>query len=69
MASAEIPVLVRVLALSVQAARKAGCIIREVHSGGKLDVVEKGVDDPQTIADRRSEGSFGQIFEHLEYIC
>ena len=57
MALSEVPVLVRVLALSVQAARRAGSIIREVHGEGKLDIVEKGVDDPQTVADRRSEGS------------
>ena len=57
MALSEVPVLVLVLALSIQAAKRAGSIIREVHRGGKLDVVEKGVDDPQTVADRRSEGS------------
>ena len=54
--ASEVPVLVRVLALCVQAARHAGTIIREVQAKGKLDVVEKGVNDPQTIADRRSEG-------------
>ena len=56
MAAADIPILVRVLALSVRVARRAGCIIREVQAKGKLDIVEKGIDDPQTIADRRSEG-------------
>ena len=62
MALSEVPVLVRVLALSVHAAMRAGSIIREVHMEGKLDIVEKGVDDPQTVADRRSEGLVQIVF-------
>ncbi|XP_065831721.1 3'(2'),5'-bisphosphate nucleotidase 1-like [Oscarella lobularis] len=47
--------MIRLLASSVAVARRAGQHIRDVLQSGKLAVVEKGVDDPQTEADRRSQ--------------
>eukprot|EP00118_Oscarella_pearsei_P004615 m.20025 g.20025 ORF g.20025 m.20025 type:complete len:134 (+) comp27956_c0_seq1:11-412(+) len=49
------PLVVRLLASSVAVARQAGSHIRDVLLSGKLGVVEKGIDDPQTEADRRSQ--------------
>lgn len=51
----EAPLLLRLVQSSIAAANQAGRIIRDVMSGGELGVVDKGVDDPQTEADRRAQ--------------
>eukprot|EP00743_Colponemidia_sp_Colp-15_P010277 GILK01011302.1.p1 GENE.GILK01011302.1~~GILK01011302.1.p1 ORF type:complete len:298 (+),score=19.76 GILK01011302.1:61-954(+) len=40
---------------SIDLAERAGRLIREVVASGNLQTVDKGVDDPQTIADIRSQ--------------
>ncbi|XP_062503832.1 3'(2'),5'-bisphosphate nucleotidase 1-like isoform X2 [Corticium candelabrum] len=49
------PLILRILSSSVVIARRAGEVIRDVLRGGDLGVVEKGVNDPQTEADRRAQ--------------
>lgn len=50
------PTLMRVLSASLTLARRAGQIIKEIQtSGSSLEIIEKGVNDPQTIADRASQ--------------
>ena len=52
----ETPPLVQVLASSVAIADKAGDIVRDVFTRGKLGIVEKtGADDLQTQADRSAQ--------------
>lgn len=41
--------------MAIDAAERAGEIIREVWKSGKLDIKEKGVDDPFTEADVKSQ--------------
>jgi len=54
--STQAPPLVQVLASSVAIADKAGDIVRNIFSGGKLGIVEKtGADDLQTQADRSAQ--------------
>ncbi|CAF3376598.1 unnamed protein product, partial [Rotaria sp. Silwood2] len=54
-ASHSLPVLMRVLSASLTLAKRAGQIIKDVQMSGSLDIVEKGFNDPQTIADRASQ--------------
>jgi 3'(2'), 5'-bisphosphate nucleotidase len=49
------PVLLRLISSSVAIANGAGRIIREVMNKGELGIIEKGVNDPQTEADRRAQ--------------
>jgi 3'(2'), 5'-bisphosphate nucleotidase len=44
-----------ILSVAIDAAEKAGEIIRKVWKSGKLDIKEKGVDDPFTQADVQSQ--------------
>ncbi|KAL4717918.1 hypothetical protein ACJJTC_001336 [Scirpophaga incertulas] len=53
--SANIPLVVRLLASSVSVANRAGKIVRDVMSKGELGIVEKGKDDYQTEADRSAQ--------------
>ncbi|XP_067120686.1 3'(2'),5'-bisphosphate nucleotidase 1 [Centruroides vittatus] len=46
------PLLMRLLSASVAVANRAGKIIRDIMSHGDLGIVEKGVNDLQTEADR-----------------
>ncbi|VDK37742.1 unnamed protein product [Taenia asiatica] len=48
----EPPFIMKLMASSVSIATVAGSIIRRVLSSGKLDIVDKGVNDLQTQADR-----------------
>ncbi|XP_019850537.1 PREDICTED: 3'(2'),5'-bisphosphate nucleotidase 1-like [Amphimedon queenslandica] len=48
-------VMIRLISASVCAANKSGAIIREVLKTGELGIVQKGVNDPQTEADRRAQ--------------
>jgi len=43
------------LSVCIDAAQRAGAIIRKVWKSGKLDIKEKGKDDPFTIADVHSQ--------------
>ncbi|XP_059610572.1 3'(2'),5'-bisphosphate nucleotidase 1 [Phlebotomus argentipes] len=52
---AQHPLLMRVVALSINAANRAGEIIREVMNKGELGIVDKGKDDLQTEADRSAQ--------------
>ncbi|CAF3923351.1 unnamed protein product, partial [Rotaria sp. Silwood1] len=54
-ASHSIPVLMRVLSASLTLAKRAGQLIKDVQMSGSLDIVDKGHNDPQTIADRASQ--------------
>ncbi|XP_013117481.1 3'(2'),5'-bisphosphate nucleotidase 1 [Stomoxys calcitrans] len=49
------PTLMRLTALSINAAKRAGAIIRDVMQKGNLGIVEKGKDDLQTEADRSAQ--------------
>ncbi|XP_014283976.1 3'(2'),5'-bisphosphate nucleotidase 1 isoform X1 [Halyomorpha halys] len=53
--SETVPTILRALASSVAAASKAGEIIKNVLTKGDLGIVEKGVNDPQTEADRSAQ--------------
>ncbi|CAG0887977.1 unnamed protein product [Cyprideis torosa] len=46
--------LVRILGSAISCAKHAGSLIRAVHSSGVLGTIDKGIDDPQTEADRQS---------------
>lgn len=43
------------MASSINIAKRAGCIIREIMKKGDLGIVDKGVNDPQTEADRSAQ--------------
>jgi len=47
-----VPLLMRVIANSVTCAARAGIIIKETMKTGNLNIIEKGINDPQTEADR-----------------
>jgi len=49
------PLIMRVMALSINTAKRAGVIIRDVLKQGDLGIVDKGKNDPQTEADRSAE--------------
>ncbi|XP_025602848.1 3'(2'),5'-bisphosphate nucleotidase 1 [Athalia rosae] len=49
------PLLLRVVASSVNASARAGKIIRDIMSQGDLSIVEKGKNDLQTEADRSAQ--------------
>lgn len=49
------PVMLRLIACSVSVASKAGAEVRRILQTGKLDVVDKGVQDYQTEADRTAQ--------------
>ncbi|XP_050442494.1 3'(2'),5'-bisphosphate nucleotidase 1-like isoform X2 [Adelges cooleyi] len=51
------PLMIQLLALSVAMARRAGEIIRDITLNGKMQVVYKKENDPQTIADRSAQRS------------
>ncbi|XP_041969466.1 3'(2'),5'-bisphosphate nucleotidase 1 isoform X1 [Aricia agestis] len=53
--SANVPLVVRLLASSVSVAGRAGKIVRDVMSKGELGIVEKAKDDYQTEADRSAQ--------------
>ncbi|KAL7671986.1 hypothetical protein ACOME3_006884 [Neoechinorhynchus agilis] len=55
--------IIQALAASKIAAEKAGAIVRSIYRNGSLNVVEKGVDDPQTECDRQSQFF---ILDHLK---
>ncbi|XP_037956144.1 3'(2'),5'-bisphosphate nucleotidase 1-like [Teleopsis dalmanni] len=50
-----VPTIMRVMALSITTANRAGTIIRDVMKKGNLNIVEKGKDDLQTEADRSAQ--------------
>lgn len=50
-----LPLITNLMASSIKIADSAGKIIREVMEGGNLGTINKGIDDPQTEADRRSQ--------------
>ncbi|BFF92130.1 3'(2')-5'-bisphosphate nucleotidase 1 [Drosophila madeirensis] len=49
------PVIMRIMASSIQTAKRAGGIIRDVLKKGDLGIVDKGKNDPQTEADRSAQ--------------
>ncbi|RZC42604.1 3'(2'),5'-bisphosphate nucleotidase 1 [Asbolus verrucosus] len=49
------PMVLRLLASSVTAANRAGKIIRDIMSRGDLGIVDKGINDLQTEADRSAQ--------------
>ena len=52
---AEIPFIARLAAACVSISERAGAIIRDVLKKGELGIVEKGINDLQTEADRSAE--------------
>jgi len=67
----ETPPLVQVLASSVAIADKAGDIVRDVFTRGKLGIVEKtGVDDLQTQADRSAQDCIlASLYKQYPKLC
>jgi 3'(2'), 5'-bisphosphate nucleotidase len=67
------PLIVRILSSSVAIARRAGEVIRDVLKGGDLGVIDKGENDPQTEADRRSQrcivSSLKYQFPHVAVVA
>ncbi|KAK9497569.1 hypothetical protein O3M35_004268 [Rhynocoris fuscipes] len=55
---------VNILATAVTAAERAGEVIRQVMSSGNLDIVLKGVNDPQTAADRSAQITITSILKN-----
>ncbi|EDV94387.1 3'(2'),5'-bisphosphate nucleotidase 1 [Drosophila grimshawi] len=49
------PLIMRIMALSINTAKRAGGIIRDVLKQGDLGIVDKGMNDPQTEADRSAQ--------------
>ncbi|CAL8090685.1 unnamed protein product [Calicophoron daubneyi] len=70
--TSKVPVLMRVLASSVDLASRASEIIRDVMASKHLDIVDKGVDDFQSKADRDSQrcivGSLLKSFPGLKIV-
>lgn len=66
------PTIMKLMASSIKIADSAGKIIRDVMEGGDLGTVEKGIDDPQTEADRRSQrlivASLARLFPRVQVI-
>ena len=51
----ELPLLVRLVAACVKISERAGAIIRDILQGGDLGIVDKGMNDLQTEADRAAQ--------------
>lgn len=49
------PLIMKIMALSINTAKRAGVIIRDVLKQGDLGIVDKGKNDPQTEADRSAQ--------------
>lgn len=66
------PIVLQLLASSIKIAGHAGKIIRNVMEKGELGIVEKGIDDPQTEADRSSQrlivASLTKLFPKVKII-
>lgn len=66
------PIVMSLMASSIKIADSAGQIIREIMEGGDLGTIEKGIDDPQTEADRRSQrlivASLARLFPKVKVI-
>lgn len=64
--------LSKLLSVSAELAEEAGAIIRNVMRSKELKTIDKGGNDPQTIADRRSEqlivGNLKRIFEGITVV-
>ncbi|XP_055531078.1 3'(2'),5'-bisphosphate nucleotidase 1 [Wyeomyia smithii] len=72
MASVSAPLVMRIVASSIQIAGRAGRIIRDVMAKGDLGIVEKGKDDLQTEADRSAQrciiASLTKLFPNVTII-
>lgn len=64
-AASAAPLLMRIVASSIQIAGRAGRIIRDVMAKGDLGIVEKGKDDLQTEADRSAQRCIMASLERL----
>ncbi|XP_058811882.1 3'(2'),5'-bisphosphate nucleotidase 1 [Topomyia yanbarensis] len=66
------PLVMRIVASSIQIAARAGRIIRDVMAKGDLGIVEKGKDDLQTEADRSAQrcivASLTKLFPNVTII-
>ncbi|XP_075147269.1 3'(2'),5'-bisphosphate nucleotidase 1 [Haematobia irritans] len=66
------PKIMRLMALSISTAKRAGGIIRDVMQKGNLGIIEKGKDDLQTEADRSAQrciiASLSQAFPNIRII-
>ncbi|RWS10277.1 bisphosphate nucleotidase 1-like protein [Dinothrombium tinctorium] len=64
--------LIKLISASVSVANKAGSIIREIMRKGDLNIVDKGINDLQTEADRRAQrlivSSLTKIFPKITII-
>lgn len=71
-AAAAAPLMMRIVASSIQIAGRAGRIIRDVMAKGDLGIVEKGKDDLQTEADRSAQrcimASLARLFPNVTII-
>ncbi|XP_073814056.1 3'(2'),5'-bisphosphate nucleotidase 1 [Musca autumnalis] len=66
------PTIMRLMALSISTAKRAGDIIRDVMQKGNLGIVDKGKDDLQTEADRSAQrciiASLSKSFPQIKII-
>jgi 3'(2'), 5'-bisphosphate nucleotidase len=62
--SSAAPFMLRLLSASVCAANRSSAIIREVLQKGSLGIIDKGVNDPQTEADRRAQRCIVATLQH-----
>ena len=66
------PLLMRVVSLSVSCASRAGLIIKETMKTGNLNIIDKGINDLQTEADRSAQrciiSSLNQNFPNITII-
>lgn len=58
------PLLVRLVSASVRIAERAGVLVREILNDGSFQIVEKGLNDLQTEADRRSQKCIISSLKH-----
>lgn len=58
------PLILRLLSASVKISHKAGSIVRQVMSSGNLGIVDKGINDLQTLADRQAQACIISSLEH-----
>ncbi len=58
------PLLIRLVSAGIRIAEKAGVLVREILNDGSFQIVEKGLNDLQTEADRRSQKCIISSLKH-----
>lgn len=66
----EVPLILRLLSASIKISYKAGAIVRQVLSSGNLGIIDKGINDLQTQADRQAQAFIvGSLMTRFPGIC